>query len=318
APLSVTANNATRVYGDPNPAFTGTITGLKNGDNITFSATSADATAAVGTYPIVPVLVDPNSKLGNYTVTATNGTLTVTPAPLSVTAANANMVFGDAVPTLTGTVSGIKNGDNITGVYTTTATSASPVGTYPITASASDNGTGKLTNYTVTPVNATLTINPAPLAVSGANASMVFGDSVPALTGTITGLKNGNTIGTTFVTPATSASPVGSYAIVPTVTDPNNVLSNYTLTVVNGVLQISPAPLTVTAADASRVFGDPNPVFTGTITGIKNGDNITATYSSATDPTTAVGTYPIVPAVSDNGTGALANYIVTSNNGTLT
>ena len=399
APLSVTADNATRVYGDPNPAFTGTITGLKNGDNITFSATSADATAAVGTYPIVPVLVDPNGKLVNYTVTATNGTLTVTPAPLSVTAANASMVFGDPVPALTGTVSGIKNGDNITGVYATTATSASPVGTYPITASASDNGTGKLTNYTVTPVNATLTINPAPLTVSAANASMVFGDPVPSLSGTITGIKNGNNItasysttatstspvgtypivptvsdngtgalanytlvvnngtltinpapltvagtnaamvfgdpvpavtgtisglkngdniGATFATPATSASPVGNYAVIPSVTDPNNVLSNYTLSVVNGVLQISPAPLTVTAADASRVFGDPNPVFTGTITGIKNGDNITATYSSATDPTTAVGTYPIVPAVSDNGTGALANYIVTSNNGTLT
>src|SRR6185437_6307390 len=102
------------------------------------------------------------------------------------------------------------------------------------------------------------------------------------------------------------------------VTDPNNVLGNYTLSIVNGVLQISPAPLTVTAASVSRLYGDPNPVFTGTITGIKNGDNITATYSSATDPTTAVGTYPIVPAVSDNGTGALANYIVTSNNGTLT
>ena len=398
APLSVTADNATRVYGDPNPAFTGTITGLKNGDNITFSATSADATAAVGTYPIVPALVDPNSKLGNYTVTATNGTLTVTPAPLTVIAANASMVFGDAVPTLTGTVSGIKNGDNITGVYTTTATSASPVGTYPITASASDNGTGKLTNYTVTPVNATLTVNPAPLTVAGTNATMVFGDPVPAVTGTVTGLKNGNTIsvtfstsatstspvgnyaivpsvtdpnnvlsnytlsvvngtltitpapltvagtnaamiygdpvpavtgtitglkngdtiGATFSTPATSASPVGNYAIIPTVTDPNNVLGNYTLSVVNGVLQISPAPLTVTAASVSRLYGDPNPVFTGTITGIKNGDNITATYSSATDATTTVGSYPIVPSVSDNGTGALANYILTSNNGTLT
>ncbi|HKT49405.1 MAG TPA: MBG domain-containing protein [Candidatus Angelobacter sp.] len=479
APLSVTADNATRVYGDPNPAFTGTITGLKNGDNITFSATSADPTAAVGTYPIVPVLVDPNGKLVNYTVTATNGTLTVTPAPLTVTAANASMVFGDPVPTLTGTVSGIKNGDNITGVYTTTATSASPVGTYPITASASDNGTGKLTNYTVTLVNATLTINPAPLTVTAANASMVFGDPVPSLsgtitgikngnnitatysttasstspvgtypivpavsdngtgalanytlvvnngtltinpapltvagtnatmvfgdpvpavtgtttglkngntisvtfstaatstspvgnyaivpsvtdpnnvlsnytltvvngvlqispapltvagtnaamiygdpvpavTGTITGLKNGDTIGATFSTPATSASPVGNYAVIPTVTDPNNVLGNYTLTVVNGVLQISPAPLTVTAASVSRLYGDPNPVFTGTITGIKNNDNITATYSSATDATTTVGTYPIVPSLSDNGTGALANYTVTSNNGTLT
>jgi hypothetical protein len=39
-------------------------------------------------------------------------------------------------------------------------------------------------------------------------------------------------------------------------------------------LAISPAPLVVTAANASRLYGDPNPAFTGTIAGLKNGDNI--------------------------------------------
>jgi 6-phosphogluconolactonase (cycloisomerase 2 family) len=319
APLSATADNATRVYGDPNPAFTGTITGLKNGDNITFGATSADPTAAVGTYPIVPALVDPNGKLVNYTVTATNGTLTVTPAPLTVAAANASMVFGDPVPTLTGTVTGIKNGDNITGVYTTTATSTSPVGTYPITASASDNGTGKLTNYTVTLVNATLTINPAPLTVTATSASMVYGDPAPVASGTLSGVKNGDNITASFSTAATSTSPVGTYPVVGAVSDNGTgALANYTVTFNNGAILINPAPLSVTAADASRLYGDPNPVFTGTITGIRNGDNITATYASSTDPTTTVGTYPIIPTLSDNGTGKLTNYTVTSNNGTLT
>src|SRR6185312_5279945 len=320
APLTVTAANASMVFGDPLPAFTGTLTGVKNGDNITgVYTTTATSASPVGTYPITAAASDNGTgKLANYAVTSVNATLTINPAPLTVTAANASMVFGDPVPALSGTITGIKNGNNITASYSTTATSASSVGTYPIVPTVSDNGTGALANYTLVVNNGTLTINPAPLTVAGTNAAMVFGDPVPAVTGTISGLKNGDNIGATFATPATSASPVGNYAVIPSVTDPNNVLSNYTLSVVNGVLQISPAPLTVTAADASRVFGDPNPVFTGTITGIKNGDNITATYSSATNPTTAVGTYPIVPAVSDNGTGALANYIVTSNNGTLT
>ena len=44
-------------------------------------------------------------------------------------------------------------------------------------------------------------------------------------------------------------------------------------------LVVSPAPLTVTAANASRAYGQTNPAFTGTITGVTNGDNITATYS---------------------------------------
>src|SRR5207244_3697617 len=68
---SVTAADANRLYGDPNPAFTGTITGIKNADNITATyASAATAASPVGTYAIVPTLVDPDHKLGNYVVTS--------------------------------------------------------------------------------------------------------------------------------------------------------------------------------------------------------------------------------------------------------
>jgi uncharacterized repeat protein (TIGR01451 family) len=320
APLTVTAANAGMVYGDAVPALSGSITGIKNGDNITAGySTTATSASPVGTYPIVPALSDNGTgTLANYTVVSNNGTLTITSAPLTVTAANAGMVYGDAVPALSGSITGIRNGDNITATYSTTATSASPVGTYSIVPALSDNGTGALANYTVVSNNGTLTITSAPLTVTAANAGMIYGDPVPALTGTITGLKNGDAIGATFSTPATPASPVGNYAIIPALSDPNNKLGNYTVTLNNGVLSISPATLSVTAADASRLYGDPNPVFTGTIVGIRNADNITASYASAADPTTPVGTYPIVPTLSDNGTGALANYIVSATNGTLT
>jgi len=315
----VTAANASMVFGDAVPTLTGTVSGIKNGDNITgVYTTTATSASPVGTYPITASASDNGTgKLANYTVTPVNATLTINPAPLTVAGTNATMVFGDPVPAVTGTITGLKNGNTISVTFSTSATSTSPVGNYPIVPSVTDPN-NVLSNYTLSVVNGTLTITPAPLTVAGSNAAMIYGDPVPAVTGTITGLKNGDTIGATFSTPATSASPVGNYAVIPSVTDPNNVLGNYTLSIVNGVLQISPAPLTVTAASVSRLYGDPNPVFTGTITGIKNGDNITATYSSATDATTTVGSYPIVPSASDNGTGALANYIVTSNNGTLT
>jgi hypothetical protein len=86
APLSVTASNATRAYGVTNPLFTGSITGLQNGDLIgaTYScgATSASPAAA---YPIVPTLVDPNNRLPNYQVSVLDGTLTVlAPVPPSI------------------------------------------------------------------------------------------------------------------------------------------------------------------------------------------------------------------------------------------
>jgi phage/plasmid primase-like uncharacterized protein len=80
APLTVTAANASREFGAPNPGFTGTITGLANGDNITATySTTATVASPVGTYPIVPSLVDPDNRLTNYTTNLVNGTLTVTP-----------------------------------------------------------------------------------------------------------------------------------------------------------------------------------------------------------------------------------------------
>jgi hypothetical protein len=317
APLSVVAANSSRAYGDPNN-LNGTLTGVKNGDNITavYSAT-ATATSAPGTYPITASLSDPTSKLGNYSVTITNATLTVTPATLTVTAANASMFYGDAVPALSGAIAGIKNGDNITASYSTTATSTSAPGTYPIVAAVSDNGTGALANYTVVINNGTLTVSPAPLVVTAANASRFYGDPNPGFTGTISGLKNGDNIGSIFSAAADPTSPVGNYAIIATLTDPNNKLGNYAVTLNNGVLTVSPAPLSVAAADNSRLYGDPNPAFTGALSGIKNGDNITASFSSTADATSPVGTYSIVPTLADP-TAKLANYMVTSTNGTLT
>src|ERR1035441_2585199 len=86
APLSVTASNATRPYGQSNPAFGGTIAGLQNGDNITatYAAPAATPTSPPGSYAIVPSLVDPSSRIPNYSVMITYGLLTVTCAPITL------------------------------------------------------------------------------------------------------------------------------------------------------------------------------------------------------------------------------------------
>jgi hypothetical protein len=318
AALTVTAGDATRVYGDPNPAFTGTITGLKNGDNITATVSGAGAspTSPVGTYVLVPALQDPNSKLGNYTVTSNNGTLTVTAAPLSVVTANANRAYGDPNPAFTAAITGLKNADNITASFTTAAVAASSVGTFPIVVSLNDPTT-KLGNYTVTSQNATLTINPAALTVAAASATRLYGDPNPAFTGTITGIKNADNITATFASAAVAASNIGTFPIVPTLADPTAKLGNYAVTSSNGTLTVAPAPLTVTGTNASRLYGDPNPAFTGTLTGVKNADNITATFSSTAAAASNVGSYPIVGTLADPAS-KLGNYAVTSNNGTLT
>ena len=84
-----------------------------------------------------------------------------------------------------------------------------------------------------------------------------------------------------------------------------------------GSLLVNPAPIVVTGNSANRLYGGSNPTLTGTLTGIKNNDPITATYASSTDPTTDVGSYPIAIALTDP-MNRLGNYTVTKNLGALT
>jgi hypothetical protein len=111
---------------------------------------------------------------------------------------------------------------------------------------------------------------------------------------------------------------VGSYSITPSLVDSGNKLNNYAVTVSPGVLTVNRAPLNVSAADAVRGYGSPNPAFTGTITGLQNGgDHITASYSTAATQASPAGSYGIVPHLIDPD-GKVPNYSVALNFGTLT
>jgi hypothetical protein len=64
----------------------------------------------------------------------------------------------------------------------------------------------------------------------------------------------------------------------------------------------------------SRPYGSANPGLTATVTGLVNGDVITASATTSAVVSSAVGTYPIVPAAAGAN---LARYSVSSVNGTL-
>ena len=82
-------------------------------------------------------------------------------------------------------------------------------------------------------------------------------------------------------------------------------------------LTVQPAALAASADDKTRQYGAPDPVFTGTLTGVVNGDNITASFSASDAPTSLPGTYAIVVSLNDPG-GRLGNYTVTTHDGVLT
>jgi hypothetical protein len=332
ATLKVTAQNASRTYGGTNPTFTYLMTGFLNGDtqgsattgapNLSTTATSA---SPAGSYTITAATG--TLKAANYSFAFVNGSLTVGKATLKVTAQNASRTYGGANPTFTYLMTGFLNGDTqgsaTTGApsLTTTATSASPVGGYKITAAA---GTLIATSYTFTFVNGTLAIGKATLKVTANNASMAYGGTVPTFTPAYTGFLNGDTArvlsgAPSLTTTATSASPVGSYTIKATAG--TLAATNYTFTLVNGTLTIGKATLKVTAQNASRTYGGTNPTFTYLMTGFLNGDtqgsattgapNLSTTATSASP----AGSYTITAA---SGTLKAANYSFAFVNGSLT
>ena len=309
APLGVTAAAASRAFGASNPTFTGTITGIVNGDPITATyASSATATTAIGIYgpatpeAITPTLVDPSNRLSNYTTTTTKGTLTITgtlaQTIVGFTAFGAH-AYGNppiAIAGVTGGASGnpVTFASSNTAVATVSGTTVTIVGAGTATITASQAGNA---NYTVAnDVPQVLTVAKAPLGVTATAASRAFGASNPTFTGTITGVVNGDPITATYASSATATTAVGTYgpatpeAITPTLVDPGNRLGNYTATTTKGTLTISPAAQTISGFTAFGALAYGNPPFT--IPGVTGGasGNPVAFASSNTAVATLSGT----------------------------
>ena len=121
------------------------------------------ADIATGTYP---------SSVGasysdNGTLVTSSDSLTVNPAPLTITAGSSSMIFGTTVPTPTWTISGYVGGD--TNVSTppacgTTATITSSVGTYPVICSGAADP-----DYAISYLPGILTISQATPSLSWSN-----------------------------------------------------------------------------------------------------------------------------------------------------
>ena len=120
--LIITANDQTKVYGAALPTLTASYSGLVNGD------TSASLT----TQPVLTTTATASSHVsGNpysitasgavdsdYTISYVAGTLTVTAAPLTITANNQSKTYGAAVPALTASYTGFVNGDTAASLTT--------------------------------------------------------------------------------------------------------------------------------------------------------------------------------------------------------
>ena len=336
---------ANKVYGDA--AVTVAASGGGSGNPVTFTVTSpAGVCTSSGpngsTITIVGVgtcTVQAN-QAGDATYAAAppvSQSFTVAKAALTVTADAQSKVAGSANPALTATLSGFVNGQNLgsSGVSgaascSTTATVASPAGSYPITCAL---GTLTAANYSFGPyVAGTLTVTGgvASQTITFAGlANKVYG--VAPVTVAASGGGSGNPVTFTVTSPAgvcTSGGLNGSMITivgVGTCTVQANQAGNASYTAAPPVSQsftVTKAPLTVTADAKAKVYGSANPSLTSAISGFVNGQTlatsgVTGAPSCSTTAVTAsaAGAYPITCVI---GTLAAANYSFTFVAGTLT
>ena len=326
AVLTVTAASTTRTYGSANPALTYSISGFVNTDtsSVVSGAPSLHTTAvtcsSVGSYPIT--IGAGTLSAANYSFSYVGGTLSVTPAPLTITATSKSKTYGTTLTlgTTSFTTRGLLAGATVTGVTLTSAGSAAgaAVGNYPIVPSAAV-GTG-LSNYAITYVSGTLTVKPAPLKITAPSPARTYGSANPTLAPTYSGFVAGDTATSlttapTCTTTATTTSGVGTYQV----TCSGAVDSNYTISYAGGTLTVNKAVLKVTAASTTRTYGSANPALTYSISGFVNTDTSSVVSGAPSLHTTAVtcssvGSYPITIGA---GTLSAANYSFSYVGGTL-
>jgi hypothetical protein len=155
------------------------------------------------------------------------------------------------------------------------------------------------------------------LAVTAGDKSKTYGDVNPLLTYTLnSGLIDGDTSDTALAgllsTIATETSDVGTPAITEgTLFSP----LGYQIDFAPGSLLITPKDLTIVADNKLKTYGKTNPLFTGVVSGLTNGDSETdigVDYLTPATLTSGAGKYNITPTITS------ANYNLAFIGGELT
>ncbi|MCZ4499094.1 MAG: hypothetical protein JWQ74_1647 [Marmoricola sp.] len=200
-PGVVTADPRSIVFGAADPAFTATVSGLQQGDSLSTSPTcSVPGTHKnVGTYPIVCS----GGSSGDYVLSYVAGTLTITKAPVQISADNKSKTFGAADPALTSTTAGLLGGDHLTTPATCTVPGAhANAGGYPIICSGADAGNNYSISYVVgtlivgsstqvisftQPADAIFNGADVPLSATAPGGTVTFASTTPAVCSVVAG-----------------------------------------------------------------------------------------------------------------------------------
>ena len=272
------------------------------GGSVSYVGTSQGA-VNTGSYVITPS----GLTSSNYTISYSSGVLTINKAPLTVTAAAASKTYdglaysgGNGV-----SYSGFVNSETSSVLggsvsYSGTSQGAIDAGTYVITPSGLTSS-----NYDISFSNGALTVNKAPLTVTATAASKTY-DGLAYSGGngvSYSGFVNSETssvLGGSVSYSGTSQGAIdaGTYVITPS----GLTSSNYDISFSTGGLTVNKAPLTVTAAAASKTYD--GLVYSGgngvSYSGFVNGETSSVmsgsvSYSGTSQGAANAGSYVITP-----------------------
>ncbi|PUE10299.1 YDG domain-containing protein [Limnohabitans sp. T6-20] len=301
-PTTVTYNGAAQTQTAP------TTSGFIVEDVITVSGVASGQNA--GTY--ASSLAVAGVDAGNYNVTFNNANLLIQKAALTATGNSSSVTYSGGNQSVAGfTVSGLQGSDTASSLNNITASGASGTnaGSYTNTVTA-----GLEKNYTVSTVNGALQIAKAALTATGNSSTVTYNGGNQSIAGfTVSGLQGSDTTNNLSSIAASGATGknVGSYTNTVTA----GTETNYTVTTVNGALQIDKANLIATGNSGSVTYNGANQSVSGfAVSGLLGSDSVSSLSSIVASGATGknVGSYTNTVTA-----GTEANYNVSTVNGSL-
>ena len=318
-PVTVTANNATKKYGEHDSSFSATVSGTLNNDTITYTLGRAKGEVP-GTYAITP---SGEASQGNYSVTFVPGTLTITAADITDESR-----FDVSTPSDV-TYNGQEQKQGVTVKDTKTGTTLTQGTDYDLSYSDDTTNAGTVTvtvagkgNYSGT-VERSYKINKATLTVTTPDASKAYdGTALTKSDGaTYEGLQNGETVDFRVTGSQTEVgSSNNAYELNWTGSAKQ---SNYNVVDSLGTLEVTKndAAISLTAGSATKTYDGTALTSTDvTESGLPGGLTYQATTAGTiTDAGTAankVSTYKVLDASGNDVTANFTN--IQTTDGTLT
>lgn len=297
--VTLTSATDSKEY-DGTPLTNGTVSiggdGFVDGEGATYDVTGTATN--VSTEPaknIFEYTLNTGTNAANYNINKVEGTLTITPKQVTIKVNDAGKFFGDDDPAFTGTVPPdlINAGDLGEITYVRTNKDVEAVGTYPDVLDAQYTNN---TNYDVIVEKGDFEIK---TATSGALLTAQGGewtyDGNPHTAMASVSGADGYTIyykvgGADWTTDAPSVTDVNNGLVTVSVKATKAGYADLTCTDVT--LQIKPRAVTITVDDKSKMVGENDPVFTGTVDGLVNENDLGTITYVRTNSDETVGDYP--------------------------